>query len=126
MKNMGPIKSKENHETALREVETLWDSRPGTPEGNRLEILTTLIEAYEAQTLPFDLPDPIEAIRYHLESRGWSQRELEPMLGDSNHVQEILDRKRPLTLPMVRELHERLGIPAEILIQPDEMGDEAA
>jgi HTH-type transcriptional regulator/antitoxin HigA len=121
-----PIKNEKDHEAALKEVESLWESRPGTPEGDRLEILTTLIEAYEAQTHPFDLPDPIEAIRYHLESRGWSHRELEPVLGDSKQVQEILDRKRPLTLSMVRGLHQHLGIPAEILIQHYETEDEAA
>jgi len=121
-----PIKNEKDHEAALKEVEILWESQPGTPEGDRLEILTTLIEAYEAQTHPFDLPDPIEAIQYHLESRGWSRRELEPMLGDSSQVQGILARKIPLTLPMVRDLHERLGIPAEILIQPYETEVEAA
>jgi HTH-type transcriptional regulator/antitoxin HigA len=126
MKNLRPIKSAEDHEAALKQVEILWEFRSGTPEGDRLEILTTLIEAYEAKAHPFDLPDPIEAIRYHLESRGCSHRDLEPLLGDSRQVQEILDRKRPLTLPMIRELHEGLGIPAEILIQPYATKVEAA
>ena len=89
-----------------------------TPEGERFEILLTLAEAYEAKHFPMDLPDPVEAIKFRMEQAGLTAKDLEPMIGRSNRVYEILNRKRPLTLPMIRKLHERLGIPAESLIRP--------
>ena len=92
-------------------------AKPRTREGDRLEVLVTLVEAYEARHYPLDLPDPIEAIKYTMESKGLSVKDLEPMIGRSNRVYEILSRKRPLTLKMIWALHKRLGIPAECLIR---------
>ncbi|HJX18222.1 MAG TPA: transcriptional regulator, partial [Acidiferrobacterales bacterium] len=98
--------------------ETLMDAKPRSPRGDRLEVLVTLVEAYEAKHYPLDLPDPVEAIKYTMESKGLSVKDLEPMIGRSNRVYEILSRKRPLTLKMIWELHRRLGIPAEALVRP--------
>lgn len=113
-----PIKTEVDYRTALAEVERLFDAQPDTSAGDRLDLLTTLIEAYESQTSPISFPDPVEAIMYHLESRGLARRDLEPYLGGRARVSEILNRKRPLTLDMIRRLHTGLGISAEVLIQP--------
>lgn len=113
-----PIKTESDYATALKIVERIFDAAPNTPEGDRLEVLTTLIEAYEAQQYPIELPDPIAAIEYHLESRGLTRRDLEPYLGGRGRVSEVLNRKRALSLEMIRKLHEGLGIAAEVLIQP--------
>lgn len=113
-----PIKTEADYHLALAEVERLFDAQPDTPEGDRLDILATLIEAYESQMAPIPIPDPIEAILYHLESRGLARHDLEPYLGGRARVSEILNRKRPLTLAMIQRLHSGLGIPAEVLIQP--------
>ncbi len=91
---------------------------PGTTEGDRLDVLATLVQAYEARHYPVDLPDPIEAIKFRMEQSGFSVKDLEPMIGRRNRVYEILNRKRALTLPMIRKLHRDLGIPAESLIKP--------
>ncbi len=99
-------------------VERLFDAAPNTAEGDRLEVLTTLIEAYEERHFTIPLPDPIEAILYFLESRGLSRRDLEPFIGARARVSEVLNRKRPLTIGMIRKLHAGLGIPAEVLIRP--------
>jgi HTH-type transcriptional regulator/antitoxin HigA len=112
-----PIKTKTDYRTALKEIEALMHAKPRTPQGDRLEVLVTLVEAYEAKHYPLDLPDPIEAIKYTMESKGLSVKDLEPMIGRSNRVYEILSRKRPLTLKMIWALHKRLGIPAECLIR---------
>jgi HTH-type transcriptional regulator/antitoxin HigA len=112
-----PIRTDRDYEEALKEIERLWDSQPGTPEGDRFEILVTLVEAYEDEHYPIDPPDPIEAIKYALESRGLTRRDLEPLIGSSGRVSEILSYKRPLTLSMIRKLNTGLGIPAEILIR---------
>ncbi len=113
-----PIKTEADYEAALAEIEELFESRPGTPDGDRLEILTTLVEAYEERHFPLPPPDPIEAIFYFMESRGLSRRDLEPYLGSRARVSEVLNRKRPLSLEMIRRLSAGLKIPAEILIQP--------
>ncbi len=113
-----PIKTEADYEAALKEVERLFDSNPGTAEADRLEVLTTLIEAYEEKHHTIPLPDPIEAILYHLESRGLPRRDLEPFIGSRTRVSEILNRKRPLAMEMIRNIHEGLGISAEVLIQP--------
>ena len=113
-----PIKTEADYHAALAEVERLFAAEPDTPEGDRLDILTTLIQAYEVQTTPILVPDPIEAITYYLESRGLSRRDLEPYVGSRARVSEVLNRKRTLTLEMIRRLHAGLGIPAEVLIQP--------
>ncbi len=113
-----PIRSDEDYEIALQEVDRLWDAKDGTPEGNSLEIWVTLIEAYERGRYELPPPDPIAAIEYFMESRGWSRKELEPYIGNRGRVSEILNRKRPLTITMIRNLEQATGIPASILIQP--------
>lgn len=113
-----PIKSETDYQAALAEIERLFDAAPNTPEGDRLDVLTTLVDAYEVQHHDIALPDPIEAILYQLESRGLSRRDLELYLGSRARVSEVLNRKRPLTLDMIRRLHSGLGIPAVVLIQP--------
>lgn len=115
-----PIKTEADYQAVLEEIERLFDAAPDTPEGDRLEVLTTLVEAYEEKHYPVLLPDPIEAIKYFVESRGLSRRDLEPYIGSRGRVAEILNRKRPLTIEMIRRLHAGLGIPAEVLIQPYE------
>lgn len=116
-----PIRSEADYEDALAEIERLFDAKPGTPGADRLEILTALVEAYEDQHHAIPLPDPVEAINYYLESRGLTRKELERYLGSRARVSEILNRKRPLSLEMIRRLHRNLGIPAEVLIQPYEV-----
>ena len=113
-----PIKSDSDYQAALKEIELLFDAASDTPEGDRLEVLTTLVEAYEDKKYNIPWPDPIEAIIYHMESRGLSRRDIEPYLGSRSRVSEILNRKRPLSIDMIRKLHTRLGIPATVLIQP--------
>jgi HTH-type transcriptional regulator / antitoxin HigA len=115
-----PIRVEADYQAALEEIEQLFDAAPDTPEFDRLDILSTLVVAYEQRAYPIDLPDPIEAIQYYMETRGWSRRDLESCIGSRSRVSEILSRKRSLTLDMIRKLHEQLGIPAEVLIQPYE------
>ena len=111
-----PIKTEADYQAALQEIEALFEAAPNTPEGDRLEVLTTLVEAYEEQRYSIPLPDPVEAIRYHMESRGLTRRDLEPQIGSRARVAEILNRKRPLTLRMIQRLHAELAIPAEALL----------
>ena len=113
-----PIKTEADYEAALAEIEALFEAEPGTPESDRLEVLTTLVAAYEEAHYAIPSPDPVEAIKYYMESRGLVRRDLEPYLGSRARVSEILNRKRPLSLTMIRRLNENLGIPAEVLIQP--------
>ena len=113
-----PIHTDAEYEAALAEIERLFDAAPNTPEGDRLEVFATLVEAYEEQHYSIPAPEPIEAIKYHMESRGLCRRDLEPYLGSRARVAEVLNRKRPLSLEMIRRLHTGLGIAAEILIQP--------
>ena len=110
-----PIKTKADHRAALKEIERLMDTRPGTPAGDRLEVLTTLVERYESQHEPIDSPDPVDALLYHMESRGLTRRDLEPYLGSRARVAEVLNRRRPLTIAMIRKLNSGLGISAEVL-----------
>jgi HTH-type transcriptional regulator / antitoxin HigA len=112
------IKSKEDHKAALQEIERLFDIPQGTSELDRLEILVTLVEAYENIHELFLPPDPIEAILYYLESRGLTTQHLEIAIGSQDNVTKILDRQTPLTLEIIRQLHQQLGIPAQTLIQP--------
>ena len=121
-----PIKNEVDYEAALQEIERLFNAVPDTPEGDKLEVLTTLVEAYEDKHYSIPMPDPIDAILYHVESRGLSRRDLEPYIGSRARVSEVLNRKRPLTMEMIRNLHRELGIPAEILIQPYDMFRNAA
>lgn len=113
-----PIKTDSDYRAALTEIESLMTAKLDTPEGERLDILVTLVEAYEQRHFPLDLPDPVEAIRFEMERKGLTPKDLEPMIGRSNRVYEILNRKRPLTLKMIWRLHRDLGIPAESLIRP--------
>lgn len=115
-----PIKNEADYRAALQEIETLFDAAPNTPECDLLDLLSTLVEAYEKVHHPIEAPDPIEAILYYMDTRGLSRRDLEPCLGSRARVSEVLSRKRSLTLEMIRKLNKELGIPAEILIQPYE------
>jgi HTH-type transcriptional regulator/antitoxin HigA len=121
-----PIKTEADYQAALQEIEGLFDAAPDTPEGDRLDVLVTLVEAYEEKHYSIPKPDPIEAILYHMESRGLVRRDLEPYIGSRARVSEVLNRKRPLTMEMIRNLHKGLGIPAEILIQPYHTFKDAA
>jgi HTH-type transcriptional regulator/antitoxin HigA len=121
-----PIRKEADYQAALDEIERLLDAKPGTSGADRLEILTTLVEAYEEKHYPIPPPDPIEAILYQMESRGLSRRDLEPYIGSRARVSEILNRKRPLTVEMIRALHKGLGISAEVLIQSYEIQQDAA
>lgn len=112
-----PIKTKRDYEAALLGVEEFMDAKPGTREGDRLELLVTLVEAYEAKHFPLDLPDPVEAIKFVMEQRDLTVKDLVPYIGRLNRVYEILNRKRPLTMAMAWRLHKGLGIPAESLIK---------
>ena len=118
-----PIKSEEDYKAALREVSTYFDNEPapGSAEGDRFEVLITLLESYEAKHHPIDLPDPIDAIKFRMDQAGLTPKDLVPFIGRLNRVYEILNRKRPLTLKMIWQLHQKLGIPAECLIQPPKL-----
>lgn len=113
-----PIRTEADYDAALSEVERLWGAKSGTPDGDRLDVLATLIEAYEAKNYPMDPPDPIEAIRFRMEQQGLTRRDLEPMIGPRNRVADVLNRKRGLSIEMIRQLHDHLGISAEVLIRP--------
>jgi HTH-type transcriptional regulator/antitoxin HigA len=113
-----PIRTEKDYRAALRVVSTLVDQDPSpdTPEGERLDVLSTLIEAYERKRHPIDLPDPVEAIKFRMDQAGLSVKDLEPMIGQPNRVYEVLNHKRPLTLRMIRNLNKGLGISAQVLI----------
>lgn len=113
-----PIRTEADYDAALAEVERLWGAKSGTPDGDRLDVLATLIEVYEAKHHPMDPPDPIEAIRFRMEQRGLTRKDLEPMIGPRNRVADVLNRKRGLSIEMIRQLHDHLGISAEVLIRP--------
>jgi HTH-type transcriptional regulator / antitoxin HigA len=121
-----PIKTKKDYQKALNEISNLFESLPGTSHGDRLEVITTLVEAYEEKHQKIAFPDPIEAIRYYVESRGLTRRDLERFIGSRARVSEVLNRNRPLTMEMIRKLHNELGIPAEVLIQPYRTKGKAA
>jgi HTH-type transcriptional regulator/antitoxin HigA len=113
-----PIHTEADYKATLKEISALMELDPdvGTPDGDRLDILATLVQAYEAKHFPIGAPDPVEAIKFRMEQSGLSVKDLEPFIGKSNRVYEILNHKRPLTLGMIRRLHQGLGIPAEVLI----------
>jgi HTH-type transcriptional regulator/antitoxin HigA len=115
-----PDSYQDDYQAALREVSAFLDQEPepGSPEGDHFEVLLTLLEAYEAQHFPIDLPDPVAAIQFRMEQAGLTPKDLQPMIGRMNRVYEVLNRKRPLTLNMIWKLHRDLGIPAESLIRP--------
>lgn len=118
-----PIRTKADYKAALREVSAYFDNEPEprTPEGDRFEVLLTLVAAYEAQHFPVELPDPVDAIKFRMDQAGLTPKDLVPAIGRLNRVYEILGRKRPLTLAMIWRLHERFGIPAESLIRPPDL-----
>jgi HTH-type transcriptional regulator / antitoxin HigA len=113
-----PIKNESDYKTAMRRIEALWGAPLATPEGDELEILATLAEAYERQHHPLDLPDPVEAIKFRLEQQGKDYRALIGIIGQRTRVYEVMRGARPLSLNMIRKLHRDLQIPAEVLIQP--------
>ena len=114
---IAPIKKRRDYQRALKDIEGLMSAKRNTREGDRLDILVTLVEAWERKHYPLDLPDPVEAIRYHMEQSGLQPRDLIPFIGSRNRVHEVLNRRRELTLNMIRRLHQGLGIPAESLIK---------
>jgi HTH-type transcriptional regulator/antitoxin HigA len=113
-----PIKTDLDHELALKEIERLWGAAEGTANGDRLEILITLVEAYEAAQFPMDTPDPIEAIKFRLEQQGVDKKALIGIIGNRTRVYEVLRRDRALSLSMIQKLNRELKIPAEVLIRP--------
>jgi HTH-type transcriptional regulator/antitoxin HigA len=115
-----PIRTKADYRAALKEIEGLMSAAADTPEGERLDVLVTLVEAYESRHYRLDLPDPVEAIKFRMEQQGLTPKDMVPMIGRINRVYEILNRKRPLTLAMIQRLHSELGISAESLIKPCE------
>lgn len=121
-----PIKTKADYRAVLKEIEGLMTASANTPEGERLDVLVTLVEAYERKHYPMELPDPIEAIKFRMDSLGLKPKDLQPMIGGLNRVYEVLNYTRPLTLSMIRRLHEGLGIPAECLIKPSQHQQQAA
>ncbi len=116
--NVKPMKTKADYRAALKTIESLMAEKPNTPEGERLDVLVTLVEAYERKHFPLESPDPIEAIKFTMEQRGLGVKDLVPIIGATNRVYEVLNHKRPLTLRMIWRLHKQLGIPAESLIRP--------
>ena len=115
-----PIRNKADYRAALKEIETLMTAERDTPRGERLDVLVTLVEAYGNKNYPLDLPDPVEAIKFRMEQKGMTPKDLVPIIGRINRVYEVLSRKRPLTLAMIQRLHSELGIPAESLIKQPE------
>jgi HTH-type transcriptional regulator / antitoxin HigA len=113
-----PIRTKRDYEAALKEVERLWGAKTGTSDGDRLDVLATLVDAYEAEHYPMDPPDPVEAIKFRMEQQGLTRRDLEEIIGTRTRIAEVLNRKRGLSIAMIRRLHERLGISADVLIRP--------
>ncbi len=114
--DIGPIKTEADYDVALAVISGLLDAPQGSPDGDRLEVLSILVEAYEDMHHPIDPPDPIEAIKFRMEQMGLTRKDLEPMIGGRGRVSEVLNRKRRLSFAMIRKLHAELGIPAEILI----------
>jgi HTH-type transcriptional regulator / antitoxin HigA len=114
-----PIKTQRDYRRALKQIQGLMTAKRGTPEGDYLDLLVTLVEAWERRHYPIDLPDPVEAIKYHMDQNGLQPRDLIPFIGSRNRVHEVLNRRRSLTLKMIWRLHDGLGIPAESLIKVD-------
>jgi HTH-type transcriptional regulator/antitoxin HigA len=120
-----PIRSDADHAAALEEMERLWGAPPGSAERDRLDILATLVDAYEQRHHPMDPPDPIDAILFRMEAQGLTRKDLEPFIGSRARVSEVLNRRRGLSIEMIRRLHDGLGISVEVLIRPT-VGDQAA
>lgn len=113
-----PIRTRADYRASLKEIEKLMGAKANTPEGQKLDVLVTLVEAYERKHYPLDLPDPVEALKFEMDQRGLTAKDLEDVIGRPNRVYEILSYRRSLTLPMIQRLHSKLGIPAESLIKP--------
>ena len=118
MSEVKPIRTNKDYERAFIEAENLWGTRSGTPKGDRLDVLATLINAWEAVHYPIDPPDPIEAIKFRMEQQGLTRKDLEGIIGTRARIAEVLDRKRGISIAMIRRLNAELNIPAEILIHP--------
>lgn len=118
MSDVKPIRTSKDHQRAMKEVETLWGAKSGTPKGDRLDVLATLIDAWEAIHYPMDPPDPIEAIKFRMEQQGLTRKDLEGIIGTRARIAEVLSGKRELSIAMIRRLNAKLNIPAEILIRP--------
>lgn len=115
--NIKPVRNEDDYKAALGRIEILMSAQENTPEGDLLDILVTLVEAYERKTYPMSLPDPVEAIKFYMEQNEMTPKDLEPVIGRMNRVYEVLNHTRPLTLKMIRNLHGKFGIPAESLIR---------
>ncbi|HUO68080.1 MAG TPA: transcriptional regulator [Gammaproteobacteria bacterium] len=115
--NIKPVRTKADYRSALKTIESLMDAKANTAEGDRLDVLVTLVEAYEREHFPMDLPDAVDAIKFRMEQTGLTVADLEPVIGRRNRVYEVLSRKRPLTLRMIEGLHAKFGIPAESLLK---------
>ncbi len=115
--NIKPIKTKKNYEQAMLRLENIFDAKKGTPKGDELEILSLLIEKYEDKKFPIDLPDPVEAIKFRMEQMGMTQTDLANIVGQKSRASEILNRKRKLSLDMIRQLHQQWRIPTDVLVQ---------
>lgn len=118
-----PIRTKANYRAALEDIESLMMAKANTPEGDRLDVLTTLVEAYERKHFPMDLPDAVEAIKFHMDQSGLTVKDLEPVIGRKNRVYEVLSRRRSLTLRMIEGLHTKFGIPVESLLKQQSRRD---
>jgi HTH-type transcriptional regulator/antitoxin HigA len=118
MKDLKPLRNESDYEAALAEVEELWGSKAGTARGDRLDVLATLIDVYETEYYPMKAPDPVEAIKFRMEQQGLTRKDLERILGSRMRVSEVLNRRRGLSIDMIRKLHAKLHIPAEVLIGP--------
>jgi HTH-type transcriptional regulator / antitoxin HigA len=118
MSEIKPIRTSKDYEKAMKDVAALWGAKSGTPKGDRLDVLATLIEAWEAAHDPMDPPDPIEAIKFRMEQQDLTRKDLEGIIGTRARIAEVLSGKRELSIAMIRRLNEQLGIPAEILIRP--------
>ena len=116
-----PIRTKREHQAALKEIEALWEAPSGSPEGDRLEVLSLLVEAYERERYPIEAPDPIDFLQHVMEARGMTRKDLKPYIGSRARVAEVLNRVRPLTLEMIRRLASGLNLPADVLIRGYEL-----
>lgn len=118
MPDVKPIRTEQDYRIALAEIEKLWGSASGTAKGDRLDVLATLVDVYESEHFPMDPPDPVAAIKFRMEQQGLKRKDLEGIIGTRGRIAEVLDRKRGLSIAMIRKLHAELGIPAEVLIRP--------
>ena len=118
MGDVKPIRTEADYEAALTNVERLWGAKSGTPKGDRLDVLATLIDAYESEHYPMDPPDPIEAVKFRMEQQNLTRKDMEAIIGTRTRIAEVLNRRRGLSINMIRRLNQKLGIPADILIRP--------